>query len=477
MKNSLEKIFNEWSGETVQSITPLPISGSNRQYFRIKSVNHQAVGVYSKDKNENFAYLGFTKHFLNKKLNVPRTYADNLNENVYLIEDLGDETLFDYLAANREENEFPEEAITFYKSALEKLIEFQLKGSKEFDYSICNPRASFDKQSMMWDLNYFKYYFLKLTSTPFNEQKLEDDFNKFTEFLLSAPSEFFLYRDFQSRNIMIKNNQLFFIDYQGGRKGALQYDVASLLFDAKANIPQDVRDRLLNHYLQQINNYIKIDSTEFTKFYFGYVLIRILQAMGAYGFRGIHERKAHFLKSIPYAVKNISYLISNNLIPNNLNELKAVLTQIIRNNKFNRVESISPTEKLIVSINSFSYKSGIPVDHSGNDGGFVFDCRSLHNPGRYDEYKMLTGKDKQVVEFLNNQADIKEFLEDVRSIVDRAVNNYLQRNFTNLMINFGCTGGQHRSVFLAEELAHHIKKKFNVEVSLNHTELDKKEMI
>lgn len=477
MKKSLEKIFKDWSGEKVQSITPLPTSGSTRQYFRINSINHRAIGVYNNDKNENTAFVKFTEHFVKNNLNVPQIYLDDLTNNVYLIEDLGNETLFDYLTLNRTAKEFPDEAINYYKSAVENLIKFQVIAAKGFDYSVCHPRASFDKQSMMWDLNYFKYYFLKITNTPFNEQKLENDFNVLTGFLTSVPAEYFLYRDFQSRNIMIKNNELFFIDYQGGRKGALQYDIASLLYDAKADIPQSIRDELLNHYLLRLNEHMTTDKTEFIKLYYGYVLIRILQALGAYGFRGIYEKKVHFLKSIPFAIKNISYLISENILPDSIAELKSVLSHITRNKKLSRFDLISVTEKLTVSINSFSYKTGIPVDHSGNEGGFVFDCRSLHNPGRYDEYKMLTGRDEQVIEFLNDQNDVKEFLEDIESIIERVIKNYLQRNFTNLMINFGCTGGQHRSVYVAEKLTGYIKKNFNVVVALTHTELEKKDLL
>ena len=330
---------------------------------------------------------------------------------------------------------------------------------------------------MLWDLHYFKYYFLKLTQTPFDEQKLEDDFTTLIEFLLSTKIDFFMYRDFQSRNIMLKNDELYFIDYQGGRKGALQYDVASLLYDAKANIPQQIRDELLEHYLSTLNQIIKVDKDEFKKLYYGYVLIRILQAMGAYGFRGIYEKKAHFLKSIPYAVNNIEYLLSNNLLPHGLNELNSALNHILKNRSLRKFISIEDSEKLTVSINSFSYKSSIPVDLSGNGGGFVFDCRSLHNPGRYDEFKMLTGKDESVIEYLNKQLDVQEFLSDITSIIERTINTYTQRGFSHLMINFGCTGGQHRSVYCAERLAEYLNKIIDANVILQHTELEKKDML
>lgn len=477
MKESLIKIFERWSGETPESFTALAQSGSYRKYFRMQSANHRAVGVYNSDKNENKAFITFTKHFLKQKLNVPKLYVEEIKNNVYLLQDLGDESLFSFLANNRSDNEFPEKAIEFYKVALNELIKFQTKASNKLDYSVCYPRSSFDRQSMMWDLHYFKYYFLKLTKIPFDEQKLEDDFNSFTDYLLNAKTDFFMYRDFQSRNIMVKNNELYFIDYQGGRKGALQYDVASILYDAKADIPQQVREKLIEHYLSILTKEKVTEHSEFFKYYYGYVLIRILQALGAYGFRGIHEKKAHFLNSIPYAINNIKYLLSSGLLPEGLNELHSVLKHITQSNHFQNIGMKSETDKLLVSINSFSYKSGIPVDYSGNDGGFVFDCRSLHNPGRYEEFKSLNGNNTQIIEFLNSQTDVQDFLTDVKSLVSRAINNYLNRGFSNLMINFGCTGGQHRSVYCAEKLAEFIKSGFDVEISLNHTELKKLDLL
>ena len=371
MKESLIKIFERWSGETPESFTALAQSGSYRKYFRMQSANHRAIGVYNSDKNENKAFITFTKHFLKQNLNVPQLYAEDIKNNVYLLQDLGDESLFSFLSDNRTDNEFSEKAIEFYKVALNELIKFQTKASNKLDYSVCYPRSNFDRQSMMWDLHYFKYYFLKLTKIPFDEQKLEDDFNSFTDYLLNAKTDFFMYRDFQSRNIMIKNNELYFIDYQGGRKGALQYDVASILYDAKADIPQQVRDKLLEHYLSILAKEKVAEHSEFLKYYHGYVLIRILQALGAYGFRGIHEKKTHFLNSIPYAIKNIKYLLSSGLLPKGLNELNSVLKHITQSNHFQNIGMKSGADKLLVSINSFSYKSGIPVDYSGNDGGFV----------------------------------------------------------------------------------------------------------
>jgi hypothetical protein len=323
---------------------------------------------------------------------------------------------------------------------------------------------------MMWDLNYFKYYFLKLAKVSFDEQLLEDDFQKFCDYLLDVDNNFFLYRDFQSRNIMLKDKDIYFIDYQGGRKGALQYDVASLLYDAKANIPEHIRKQLLKHYIDELQNYIKIDEQKFIQQYYGYVLIRIMQAMGAYGFRGFYERKEHFLKSIPYAIKNMKYILDNVELPIKIPALLDVLNNVVGSKWLENIGK--EKNNLKVRINSFAYKKGIPGDAKGNGGGFVFDCRGILNPGRIDEFKQLTGKDKRVQEFLENKTGINDFLTNVFVMVDRTVENYLNRNFTDLLVNFGCTGGQHRSVYCAEKLSKHLEDKFDISIILNHRELE-----
>jgi len=325
---------------------------------------------------------------------------------------------------------------------------------------------------MLWDLNYFKYYFLKLAKIHFDEQGLEDDFQTFTDYLLQTECHFFLYRDFQSRNIMLWHGTPYFIDYQGGRRGALQYDVASLLYDAKADIPQHVRDELLDHYVCAVNRFILTDEKEFIEYYYGYVLIRMMQAMGCYGFRGFYEKKEHFLQSIPYALKNLEWILETVQIPVNVPELTNVLNQLVDSEALKNV--CNPGKTLTVRINSFSYKRGIPVDETGNGGGYVFDCRAIHNPGRYEQYKHLTGKDAAVVEFLRREADVKSFLNNIYELVDRSVENYQQRNLANLMVSFGCTGGQHRSVYCAERFAEHLEQKYDVKVVLRHLEQEMK---
>ena len=465
----IENLFRQWSGTPADAISPLPLSGSNRKYFRIQSATHLAIGVYNPDKKENAAFTGFTRHFLDKGLNVPQLYAEDLANDVYLIQDLGDTTLFAFLAKERRGKLFSDKIIQLYRHVVEELPRFQISGGEGLDYSLCYPRQAFDRQSMQWDLNYFKYYFLKLARVSFDEQLLEDDFRNFINWLLQADSHYFLYRDFQSRNIMVQNDKLFFIDYQGGRRGALQYDLASLLYDAKADLSPELREELLEHYLETLSQYIPVNAGEFRRFFYGFVLIRIMQAMGAYGYRGFYEKKELFLQSIPYVANNIKWLIENEKLPVEFPALTHVLHQIASS------EYLRTFGKplLKVMINSFSFKRGIPVDLSGNGGGFVFDCRALPNPGRYEEYKTLTGNDQPVIDFLESKPEIQPFKQNVFSLVDQSVDNYLERGFANLMVNFGCTGGQHRSAYFANQMAKHLTEKYHINIVLTHRELSK----
>ena len=471
-QNDLITLFEKWSGEKAVSFSPLPLSGSARKYFRISGNTHSAIGTYNTDKRENRAFVYLTKHFLKNKLNVPKIYSSNLNSGIYLQQDLGDTTLFSMLEQKNTGDRFDDEIISIYKNVLEELPRFQISASKKIDYSFCYPRARFDKQSMMWDLNYCKYYFLKLANISFDEQKLEDDFNTFTNFLFNAGSNYFMYRDFNSRNVMMLNDKPYFIDYQGGRKGALQYDVASFLFDSKANVPLNLREEFLEHYISAAEKIKKIDKRKFLKYYYSFVLIRLMQMFGAYGYRGFFEGKSHFLKSIPFAIRNLEWLMQNHRPKIKTPELFNALAQIAASRELRKYEWIEPQKNaLTVSVNSFSYRDRIPNDLSGNGGGFVFDCRAIHNPGRYDEYKLLTGKNKPVQDFLDAQPEAQDFLKHVFALADESVEKYLSRGFTHLTINFGCTGGQHRSVYCAERLTKHLKEKFDVHVVLNHTKL------
>ncbi len=466
--SNLSNLFESKFDEKVLDINKLERSGSPRKYYRINSKSYVIIGAYNTDKKENNAFITLSEHFYQENIQVPRIYAYDPENNIYLQEDLGQETLFDRIKNTKKESKYPTELTKIYKIILGQLIDIQIYGGKNLDYSVCYPRENFDKQSMMWDLNYFKYFFLKLADIQFDEQLLENDFQKFTDFLLKTDTKYFLFRDFQSRNIMLKGNKVFFIDYQGGRRGALQYDLASLLFDAKADIPENIREELKNHYLKSVKKHIEIDEKEFTKYYYGYALIRVLQAMGAYGYRGFFERKSHFLQSIPFALNNLEFLISKVDFINNTKELKDVLSKITKSKKLKEIGESAG--KLKVTIKSFSYKKAIPYDPSGNGGGFVFDCRFLDNPGRIDKFKHLSGIGKEVKKYLEKNKEVSEFINLTQTIVKKAVENYQKRNFSDLSVNYGCTGGQHRSVYSVEKMAEFLIKNYDLEIDIVHTE-------
>lgn len=473
IEQRLQQLFEDWAGEPPSLVLPLAPSGSARIYYRLQSKNHSAIGAYNPDKRENLAFVQFSRHFHAKGLPVPAIYAEELDQHIYLQEDLGFTTLYSYLL--QKDDYFPDYLVRIYKRAVEQLAHLQITGGEGLDYSLCYPRSDFDRQSMQWDCNYFKYYFLRLAGAVFDEQALEDDFNQLSAFLLEAPSDYFMFRDFQTRNIMIKAGEPFFIDYQGGRRGALQYDLASLLYQAKANIPDDIRLELLHHYIHTASKLIPIDTDRFIEQYYGFVLIRCVQVLGAYGFRGLYERKEHFLQSIPYAIRNLKWLLDHQKVNLELPELRRCVEQIVASKRFEPFDKIKASSSLLsVKINSFSYKSGIPEDPTGNGGGFVFDCRFIHNPGRYEPYKKLTGRDEAVINFLKHHSQMDDFLNDVYRIVDSAVEDYIERSFTDLSVNFGCTGGQHRSVFAADALSRHLIEKYGLRVQVTHIEQEKK---
>jgi len=474
MTTSLEKklaqLYKTWSGAAPEKITALPGHGSDRKYFRIHGQGQTVIGVANADRRENIAFLTFSRHFHKLGLPVPEIYCDDLDQGLYLEEDLGDTTLFAFLTEVRAQEGFNDKIIRLYEKVVEWLPRFQIEAGKGLDYSVCYPRHSFDKQSMMWDLNYFKYYFLKLAKIPFDEQHLQDDFQRFTDYLLQAPRDFFLYRDFQSRNVMIRDGEPVFIDYQGGRKGALQYDIASLLFDAKADIPDKVREHLFERYLDTVNRLIPVDREKFMQFYYGYVFIRIMQALGAYGFRGFYERKTHFLRSVPYAIRNLEWLLRTAELPIEIPALRDAWERLVRSSILRQFGDVEL--RLTVRIQSFSYKRGIPWDEKGHGGGFVFDCRALPNPGRDPKFAELTGNDAKVIEFLEKEPEVQQFLDHVKKIIDQVASNYRSRNFTDLMVAFGCTGGQHRSVYCANQLAKHLRDLPGLNVEVRHRELE-----
>ena len=466
----LKRLFERHFNSPVERVQRLQgeLSGSGRRIIRLSSEKISAIGILYDVREENVAFLEFSRHFRRHGLPVPEIYAEDLSHGAYLEEDLGNTTLFEFLSDHRDGASIAPEATAAYRKVVAVLPRFQVEAGRDLNYKVCYPRASFDRQSIAWDLNYFEYYFLRLAGIPFNEQALEHDFGRLTKLLLSASRDYFLYRDFQSRNIMLRDGQPFFLDYQGGRKGALQYDIASLLYDAKADLPPDLRQQLLDHYLDSLAGFLDLDRTVFMQYYYAYVYVRIMQALGAYGFRGFYERKEHFLQSVPYALINLRWLLHNVELPIALPALMEAFKSMVASDKLQGLTS--EPEKLTVRVFSFSFHRGLPQDETGNGGGFVFDGRSLPNPGREESFKTLTGKDAEVIDYLNRQESVHQFLASVMSLVDASVSTYQRRGFKHLMVSFGCTGGQHRSVYLAEQLAKHLRDKDGVEVVVRHRE-------
>ncbi|WP_443679119.1 RapZ C-terminal domain-containing protein [Phocaeicola coprocola] len=460
----LAQLYQSYTGEAPTSIEPLPGAGSNRKYFRLKG-KESLIGVYGTSTEENRAFIYMARHFSQKGLPVPRILAEAADQSAYLQDDLGDISLFQFIKQGRESGNFSDEETNILKQTIRLLPQIQFEGSKDMDFSYCYPLATFNHRSVLWDLNYFKYCFLKATGLEFQENLLEDDFERMADTLLQIEPQVFMYRDFQSRNIMIREEKPYFIDFQGGRKGPFYYDVASFLWQAKANYPDSLRQELLDEYLDALRPYHAIDKEQFLTTLRHFVLFRTLQVLGAYGFRGYFEKKAHFIQSVPYAIENLRQLLETDFP-----EYPYLCLMLRKLTELPQFASIRNRRKLTVRVMSFSYKKGIPEDPSGNGGGYVFDCRAVHNPGKYEQYKQLTGRDKPVIDFLEQDGEILQFLEHVDALADAHVQRFLERGFTNLSICFGCTGGQHRSVYSAEHVAHHLNEKFGVRIRLIHRE-------
>jgi len=462
---SLENLFQKWSGINAVFTEKLSPSGSNRKYFRITGGNTRAIGTFNENLEENRAFFYLTGHFRKHHLPVPEIYAIDSTGKFYLQEDLGDTSLFNLISTPMNDGRLDDKAVQLINQSVELLPYFQIKASSGLNFAHCYPVKAFDKQSILWDLNYFKYFFAKLLEIPFNEKRLDNDFHSLIRFLIENPFKYFMYRDFQSRNIMIVNDKPYFIDYQGGRKGPLQYDIVSFLFQIKAGFSEADQDKFLKSYLNSIESLETIDRNEFLKYLPGFILLRYMQVLGAYGYRGIIERKSHFLESLPIAIEKFRTGIRTLHIPVPLPEIENIFEHL-------PITSPENSDKLSVMVNSFSYKQGIPPDHSGHGGGFIFDCRSLPNPGREEHLSRFTGKDQPIITYLEEKRETSVFLSHVFCLLDKAIENYLSRGFTNLQVNFGCTGGKHRSVFCAEKTASHIKQKFPVIVKLNHREIE-----
>ena len=476
--NEVKFFFEQWTQQPAAELYTLKQAGSNRQYFRGHAGAHSYI-ITNNPNNipENNAFIEFARHFYSKQLAVPEILHINEIKTMYVQTDFGDISLFDII----KEEGYSGRAKELYRKAFAQLARLQVKGGEGLDYNNCIATKSFDKQAIYSDLLYFLYYFVRALDLPYDKNLLLNDFELLSSYLMQEEAKYFMHRDCQSRNVMIKDERVYFIDFQGGMQGALQYDAASMLWQARAALPHEWKEELVSYYFEKVNELLgnRLDRKDFLDSYDGFVLIRMLQTLGAYGFRGLFERKQHFITSIPFALKQLRWFLENKKIPIRLPELQKVLWHIVDDRIIERYETVkaAPDTSLVVHINSFSYRNGIPANDTENGGGFVFDCRGIFNPGRFEEYKKLTGRDKEVQEFLLHKSEMPAFLQYVYGVVDISVSDYIKRNFENLVVNFGCTGGQHRSVFAADSLAGHLKEKFGVKVALHHLVQEEKNWV
>lgn len=468
MVGSLRNLFVECFGMEPASVVKLCGDGSNRTYYRLAAGELSAIGVVGVSVEENRAFIAIAKAFAECGIAAPRVLAVSGDSLSYLQNDLGDETLFASMKSSRESGSFSQKDVDMLCKVMSALPHIQYKVPACFDFSISYPYGEFDKRSVMWDLNYFKYCFLKGVGVEFNERMLEDEFERMSAMLLRENENTFLYRDFQSRNVMLHDGEPFFIDFQGARKGPIYYDVASFVGQARACYTPDVVEKMIDAYLASLSEYRSVERDEFMGKLQLFRLFRLLQNLGAYGYRGLFERKKAFVEIIPAALAQLNELLGLPAV--DFPYLRALVGEMSSLPLFRREE----IKELTVDVVSFSYRRGIPDDTSGNGGGFVFDCRAIHNPGRYEAYKKLNGMDKPVIDFLEKESDISSFLENVYSMVDSMVETYLKRGFTHIQVCCGCTGGQHRSVYSAEHIARHVADKFGVKVVVTHKMLNKK---
>lgn len=477
---NIKALYKNWKGEAPVSVDLLPQSGSERRYFRLHGNAGSIIGTYGANIKENETFIYFSRQFNGSRLAVPEILAVSEDRQYYLQEDFGDVSLLNRLEAEG----FTPAIYELFRKSLASLAELQVKGHQGLDYTRCLTNAEFGKQAIMADLLYFKYYFLDALRKPYDKQKLIDDFEALSNYLTHTEYKYFMFRDFQSRNIMVtpadgeRPEAVHFIDYQGGMRGAPQYDVASMLWQARANLPDEWKDKLLDDYITSFESLVGqgVDRTVFRSQYNGYVLIRLLQVLGAYGFRGLFERKAQFLTSIPLALRNLRDFFNHQSVGIALPEFRKVLDICVADEVIKQFTPTQATDAtpLIIKVHSFSFRKQIPKDDSGNGGGFIFDCRGILNPGRVDSMKTKTGRDKEVKDFLEQQTKMPDFLNSVFDIVDITVEEYIKRGFESLMVSFGCTGGQHRSVYAADAMARHLKNKFRVKIELLHIEQEAK---
>ena len=461
MVEKVKDLYKEWAGVALQSAVRLTGDGSNRVYYRLSSAEGSVIGAVGTSAEENRAFVALADAFEKSGVAAPKILAVSDDCRCYLQEDLGDVSLYASLQGARDASCFGEDDTALLCRTIAQLPHIQFRVPQHFDFSLCYPVSEFNERTVMWDLNYFKYCFLKGVGVEFNESVLEDEFDRMAAMLLSDNDNVFLYRDFQSRNVMLKDGAPCFIDFQGGRRGPIYYDVASFVGQARAKYTPEVVEAMLGAYLDALKEYKDVDKAHFGQMLVLFRIFRLLQNLGTYGYRGLFERKKAFVESIPAALFQLSQLLAEvDILP----YLRSVVAEVSRLPMFVREER----KELTVDVMSFSYKRGIPDDHSGNGGGFVFDCRAIHNPGRYEPYKKLTGMDEPVIKFLETESNIADFLENAYAMVDNMVDTYLKRGFTHIQVCCGCTGGQHRSVYSAEHIARHVADKFGVRVVVTH---------
>lgn len=467
----LQQLFRQYTGREAEVCRQLTPAGSPRRYYRLSAGGCSVIGAIGTSPQENEAFVAIARQMREKELPAPEIYAVSDDRMRYLQEDLGDTSLFGLLMEAQTHGGYDEPAMTMLRAVMRLLPDVQWRTAKDFDFAACYPSPELNHRGIQWDLHYFKYCFLKATGLEFDEEHLEDDFERLAGIILQGSDQVFMYRDFQSRNVMIRDGQPWLIDFQGGRRGPVEYDLVSFLWQARARFTPAMRQELIAEYLRSAQRYRPFDEEAFAQRLQYFVLFRTLQVLGAYGYRGYYERKAHFVQSIPMAIDNLRTLLAENDFAD-----LPYLTALLREMTALPLFAPHTEEKgLTVRITSFSYKKGIPDDLSGNGGGFVFDCRAIHNPGRYDEYKHLTGRDEPVIAFLDKEEAMQDFLTHVYGIVDYSVEKYLARGFTHLMVSFGCTGGQHRSVYSAEHLAAYLSRKYDIHIILEHREQNVRE--
>ncbi|MCI1640486.1 MAG: phosphotransferase [Bacteroidales bacterium] len=472
MADQLDFLFENYTGHKVEDRAELNSSGSHRRYFRLKGGNLSLIGVIGTCPEEDKAFCELSRHFLEKGINVPKVFSVSKDWMAYIQEDLGKDQLYDVISQGRDSGNYSSYESRLLCRSMELLPKIQFKGAEDLDYSVCFPEPAFNDRMVMFDLNYFKYCFLKATGMEFSEVKLQDDFDVLKSDLMHDIGNTFMYRDFQARNVMIKDGEPYFIDFQGGRKGPIYYDIASFVWQARSRYPEDLKEEMIRTYLRALKGYTDVDESYFRKRLRIFVLFRTLQVLGAYGFRGYFEKKPHFLGSVPFAIDNLRRLLVQPF--DEYPYLNEVLTKLTTMHQF---YEIVEDKRLEVRICSFAYKKGIPADTTGNGGGYVFDCRSINNPGKYEHYRQFTGLDKEVIKFLEDDGEVLGFLDDVYNMVDAHVKRFIERKFTHLQVCFGCTGGQHRSVYCAERLAEHLSKKFDIKITVTHRELDIEKMM